>query len=488
MYYSEMITSGRYIAVPFWLRLIPNNLLRPSAKLVWAVIANHLGENAEAFPSIERIALEAGSSVPAVSRDIKTLETFGLLIRRRTRTANHYTLQAPTTLLEAEAWFQEQREQTGERADKAFRTRYASELRVQLSEFVKTWLSEFVNPRVSELVKSRTRSLANLRLSESVKPGLSELVKPRVSESVKAEVSEFVKSRLSESVKGITKKELPQEEPPQRNNSKGTTSLSPAPQKQKREQSTPGDPSGRKTSTQPNRKPAKPSASEKNAAQGKTLTQESGKRRFARLTALWKKEIGEPGDIGHLKACLQRMLIQEKVLGTHLDPEKVIAAVKKFDLGIEFKELWKKSGSAFVWYKLLRGRKPGKSRRTQFKDEEIEAVYEAYPRHIQKIEALKEIRAALNLLKKNRPDLPLEDHPAFLLEKTRTFAKSGAGRRGRFTPYPSTWFRNGQYLDDEQEWNTAQNRSGNIQRTVEEDTAEEPGDSVDVLLDSDISL
>jgi biotin operon repressor len=483
-----MITPGRYVAIPFWLRLIPNSLLRPSAKLVWATIANHLCENAESFPSIERIALEAGSSVPAVSRDLKTLEAFGLLIRRRTRTANHYTLQAPTTLLEAETWFQDQREQADEGNDKAFRVRYAAELRARLSEFVKAWLSEFVNPRVSELVKSRTRSLANLRLSESVKPGLSELVKPRLSESVKAEVSELVKPRLSESVKGTTKKELPQEEPPQRNNSKGTTSLSPAPQERKREQSIAGDSSSRETSSQPNRKQAKPPASKKNSDQGITLTQESGKRRFAQLTTLWKKEIGEPGDIGHLKACLQRMLIQEKSLGVRIDPEKVIASVKKSDLGLEFNELWQKSGSAFVWYKLLRGKKPGKSRRTQFKDEEIEAVYEAYPRHIKKIEALKEIRAALNLLKKNRPDLPLEDHLAFLLEKTRTFAKSGAGQRGRFTPYPSTWFRNGQYLDDEQEWNTAQNRSGNIQRTVEEDTVEEPGDSVDVLLDSDISL
>ena len=64
---------------------------------------------------------------------------------------------------------------------------------------------------------------------------------------------------------------------------------------------------------------------------------------------------------------------------------------------------------------------------------------------------------------------------AFLLERTRLFANSSAGNRGRFTPYAATWFSRESYLDDEQEWGVTNDISGNIKRVITEEQPEQSG-------------
>jgi len=82
------------------------------------------------------------------------------------------------------------------------------------------------------------------------------------------------------------------------------------------------------------------------------------------------------------------------------------------------------------------------------KKEQLEAIYAAYPRKIGKKAAIDKIRIALHNLHEERGD----ENFAFLLDRTRKFANSPAGKRGEFTPHPTTWYNQGRYLDDPNEW------------------------------------
>ena len=109
---------------------------------------------------------------------------------------------------------------------------------------------------------------------------------------------------------------------------------------------------------------------------------------------------------------------------------------------------------------------------------QIEEVYRAYPRHIGKAAALKAIRLAVKRMEERDSG---EDAVAFLLERTKLFAASPAGKRGRYTAYPATWFNRESYLDDEQEWGATQNRSGNLKRDLTAQEDKTPGMSDDDL-------
>ena len=86
---------------------------------------------------------------------------------------------------------------------------------------------------------------------------------------------------------------------------------------------------------------------------------------------------------------------------------------------------------------------------------------------------MKAIKAAVKRMQSRGPD---EDAVAFLLERTRLFAASPDGNKGRYTPYPANWFDKERYLDNEQEWGAAENRSGNLKREIVEED-ETPGES-----------
>ena len=82
------------------------------------------------------------------------------------------------------------------------------------------------------------------------------------------------------------------------------------------------------------------------------------------------------------------------------------------------------------------------------KKDHVEAIYSAYPRKVGKRAALLRIREALVSLYKETG----EDSFSFLIERTRMFANSPAGKAGSYTPHPSTWYNQGRYLDDPKEW------------------------------------
>ena len=96
----------------------------------------------------------------------------------------------------------------------------------------------------------------------------------------------------------------------------------------------------------------------------------------------------------------------------------------------------------------------------------IEGVYQAYPRKIGKSDALKAIAKVLAVLAK-RPNS--SDPAAWLLERVQTYAASPAGRQGKYTPYPTTWFSSGRYDDDPAEWqrHTASNHSVKMNTAIE---------------------
>jgi hypothetical protein len=78
------------------------------------------------------------------------------------------------------------------------------------------------------------------------------------------------------------------------------------------------------------------------------------------------------------------------------------------------------------------------------KTEEVteEEIYQAYPRHDGKDDALKAIRKRI----KEGKD------PNFLLNRVQTYAKAIAWKERRYIPYPATWFNKGHFFDDESEW------------------------------------
>jgi len=82
------------------------------------------------------------------------------------------------------------------------------------------------------------------------------------------------------------------------------------------------------------------------------------------------------------------------------------------------------------------------------KKDQVEAIYSAYPRKVGKKHALKKITEALISLHDETGD----QNFAYLLDKTRKFAQSPAGKKGEFTPHPSTWYHQGRYMDDPNEW------------------------------------
>ena len=69
------------------------------------------------------------------------------------------------------------------------------------------------------------------------------------------------------------------------------------------------------------------------------------------------------------------------------------------------------------------------------------AIYDAYPRHIARADALDAIGKALKKISANE-----------LLKKTQEFAAARAGQDDHYTPHPATWFNRESYYDDPNAW------------------------------------
>ena len=101
-----------------------------------------------------------------------------------------------------------------------------------------------------------------------------------------------------------------------------------------------------------------------------------------------------------------------------------------------------------------------KPKRIKFSKEQLESIYQAYPRHVKKAVALKAIENAL----KKIAERGTRDPVGWLLDRVKKFAGSNAGQKGEFTPHPSSWMNGEQYDDDDREW---QNQNGNAKRAGE---------------------
>ena len=97
---------------------------------------------------------------------------------------------------------------------------------------------------------------------------------------------------------------------------------------------------------------------------------------------------------------------------------------------------------------------------------EIEALYQAYPRHVGKQGAFKAIAKAL-----------ISCSFAALMPKVVAFAASPAGRAGQYTPHPATWFNAGRWEDDPETW---QRRGDDSNETQEFKVPFLPGTDEDI--------
>lgn len=84
---------------------------------------------------------------------------------------------------------------------------------------------------------------------------------------------------------------------------------------------------------------------------------------------------------------------------------------------------------------------PEKKRRDPATPEEVERIYQAYPRKISPGDARKAIRKALAAVSFDE-----------LLEAVKAYAKSVNGSDRKFVPYPATWFNRERWNDDRAEW------------------------------------
>src|SRR6267143_2663283 len=81
-------------------------------------------------------------------------------------------------------------------------------------------------------------------------------------------------------------------------------------------------------------------------------------------------------------------------------------------------------------------------------------IYEQFPRREGRRKSLLEIEHALNRLQQGESGVTLtfDEAVALLIEATEEYAKSPAGKRGKYTPMPQTWFHQSRYLDDRSCW------------------------------------
>jgi hypothetical protein len=71
----------------------------------------------------------------------------------------------------------------------------------------------------------------------------------------------------------------------------------------------------------------------------------------------------------------------------------------------------------------------------------LTGIYQAYPRHVGKQEALRAIEKAIHEIAPSRD-------AQWLLGRTRAFAQQRRGEDEQFTPYPATWFNKKRFEDE----------------------------------------
>jgi len=85
-------------------------------------------------------------------------------------------------------------------------------------------------------------------------------------------------------------------------------------------------------------------------------------------------------------------------------------------------------------------------------EENLLAIYTAYPSKIGRRKALQSIERAIHRLAHEEQPMPEDAAVSFLIDAAKEFALSPAGNRGVYTPHPTTWFNQSRYLDDREQW------------------------------------
>ena len=121
-------------------------------------------------------------------------------------------------------------------------------------------------------------------------------------------------------------------------------------------------------------------------------------------------------------------------------------------------------------------------RKDSGKPDPVEAIYEAYPRKVGKQAALRAIGRALKRLWD--AGMAKREAEVFLFKRTHAYARSPAGNDGEFTPHPATWFNQGRYDDDPQEWQRKANERGTSYGNSNQGRGGITGDEMSRILDS----
>jgi hypothetical protein len=97
---------------------------------------------------------------------------------------------------------------------------------------------------------------------------------------------------------------------------------------------------------------------------------------------------------------------------------------------------------------------PPDARAPDIEEVDLLTVWNCYPKKVKRRKALTEIQHAIERLVAGEIGSKMSKAQAVqeLVKAAKLFANSPAGNRGQFTPYPTTWFHQSQYLDNPDEW------------------------------------
>jgi hypothetical protein len=100
--------------------------------------------------------------------------------------------------------------------------------------------------------------------------------------------------------------------------------------------------------------------------------------------------------------------------------------------------------------------------------DQVQKLYDLYPRKREPIHARKAIRTAINVVMAGDPDHPAMSRNEaldYLAQRLTLYAKCVQGYEREFIPYPATWFNAGSFWDGDGEWSTRQSHpavTGNV--------------------------
>jgi|GEM_PF-6692524 len=92
-----------------------------------------------------------------------------------------------------------------------------------------------------------------------------------------------------------------------------------------------------------------------------------------------------------------------------------------------------------------------RAREPYISEADIDRIFQAYPRHNDKIGAIISIRDAFKFLRQGhaRPPMSSSEAICFLLDRVRAFSSSPAGKNA---PEPAVWFSSERFFEDDQQW------------------------------------